>query len=53
MILKRIRFKDILEEAQNKKETWVQVISCEFYKFSKSTLFTEHPLATDFEMRKA
>ena len=30
----------------NKKETQAQVFSCEFFKISKNTFFTEHLLAT-------
>ena len=33
-------------QATEKKETLAQVFSCEFYKISKNTLFTEHLSAT-------
>ena len=49
-ILGSVRMKGKHSEAQNKRETWVQMVSCDFYKISNSTFYTEHLLATDFEI---
>ena len=51
-ILGSVRMKGKHSEAQHKRETWVQMVSCDFYKISNSTFYTEHLLATDFEMLK-
>ena len=44
----RVSFLIKLQAAFNliKKDTLVQVFSCEFYEISKNTFFTEHPWAT-------